>query len=83
VKDEKGKEKELLMGCYGIGVSRLMATIVELNNDEKGIVWPKEVAPFQAHLLCIGRDNQIKENADQLYLQLKKDGFCITFPRID
>jgi len=78
-KNDKGVEKPILMGCYGIGVSRLMATIVELNNDEKGIVWPKEVAPFQAHLLCIGRDNQIKENADQLYLQLKKDGFDVLY----
>jgi len=51
--DQDGKEKPILMGCYGIGLPRLMATIVEIHHDEKGIIWPKEVAPFQVHLIQI------------------------------
>ena len=78
-KNAKGEEKPILMGCYGIGVSRLMAAIVEINNDDKGIIWPKEVAPFQIHLLSLGRDEQVKEKADQLYLQLKKEGFDVLY----
>ena len=49
--DEKGKKQFVVMGCYGIGLGRLMATIIEIHNDEKGIIWPKEVAPFQIHLI--------------------------------
>ncbi|MDP2664189.1 MAG: aminoacyl--tRNA ligase-related protein, partial [bacterium] len=49
-KDNKGKESLLMMGCYGIGLSRLMGAVVEIHNDDKGIIWPKEVAPFQVHL---------------------------------
>jgi len=51
--DQDGKEKPILMGCYGIGLPRLMATIVEIHHDEKGMIWPKEVAPFQVHLIQI------------------------------
>lgn len=54
-KDENGEEKPVYMGCYGIGVSRVMGTIVEIFADEKGIVWPKEIAPFQVHLISFKR----------------------------
>jgi len=53
VTDKDGSKREVLMGCYGIGPSRLMGTIVELNNDAKGIIWPKNVAPFDVHLIHI------------------------------
>lgn len=49
--DEKGKKQTVIMGCYGIGVSRLLATIIEKNNDEAGIIWPKEVTPFDVEIL--------------------------------
>jgi len=55
-KDENGEQKNVYMGCYGIGVSRLMGTIVEVFNDKNGIVWPKEVAPFAVHLISIDQD---------------------------
>ncbi len=71
VKDEKGKESFVLMGCYGIGISRLMGAIVEAFHDEKGIVWPKEVAPFDIHLIPIGK---VKKEADKLYDNLQKEG---------
>lgn len=51
--DESGAKKEIVMGCYGIGVSRLMGTIVEVHHDGKGIIWPKAVAPFPAHLVAL------------------------------
>lgn len=52
-KDEEGKEKNVMMGCYGIGLGRLMGTIVEIHHDDKGIVWPEEVAPFRVQLISL------------------------------
>jgi len=49
--DKEGKEKPFYMGCYGIGLGRTLATLVEVYHDDKGIVWPKSVAPYQAHLI--------------------------------
>lgn len=52
-KDQGGKEKLILMGCYGIGPSRVMGTIVEVHHDEQGIIWPEKIAPFKVHLIKI------------------------------
>ncbi|MEA2112364.1 MAG: aminoacyl--tRNA ligase-related protein [Patescibacteria group bacterium] len=65
-KDENGEEKFVYMGSYGIGVTRLMGTIVEIFSDENGIVWPETVAPFQIHLLSLGKN----EEADKIYEKL-------------
>lgn len=72
--DNQGKAQPLLMGCYGIGVSRTLSAIVEQNNDENGIIWPKSVTPFDLHLITINpkKDDQ-HELADQLYTQLKEN----------
>ncbi|MDW4424152.1 proline--tRNA ligase [Staphylococcus saprophyticus] len=72
--DSQGKAQPLLMGCYGIGVSRTLSAIVEQNNDENGIIWPKSVTPFDLHLITINpkKDDQ-RELADQLYTQLKEN----------
>ncbi len=67
--DEKGKENTVLMGCYGIGPSRIMGTIVEVLSDEKGIVWPKEVAPYNVHLIDL-RENK---EAEKLYEKLQRE----------
>lgn len=69
--DNQGKAKPLLMGCYGIGVSRTLSAIVEQNNDENGIIWPKSVTPFALHLITINpkKDDQ-RELGDDLYTQL-------------
>ncbi len=72
--DEKGEKKPVVMGCYGIGPSRLMGTIVEVLSDEKGIVWPEEIAPFKAHLLFLGKDEEVKKKTDELYAELEKNG---------
>ena len=53
--DADGKEKPFYMGCYGIGVGRSMATIVEKYHDDRGIIWPKEIAPFLVHLIELNR----------------------------
>lgn len=60
--DDKGCEKPYYMGCYGIGLARTMAAIVELHNDEKGIVWPEVVAPYQAHLIEIQNSKVKNQN---------------------
>ncbi len=74
-KDEKGEQQPVVMGCYGIGPGRLMGTIVELLSDEKGIVWPKEVAPFGVHLIAISGNNaDIAAEADRLYELLRDSG---------
>jgi prolyl-tRNA synthetase len=66
---EDGKEHPIVMGSYGIGVGRNVACIVEEHHDEKGIVWPEEVAPYAAHLVAIGanKDPQVAETADRLH----------------
>lgn len=68
--DKKGKEMPIIMGCYGIGLGRLMAGIVEAFHDEKGIIWPDKAAPFQVHLLTLGKDEKIKTFADKVYKKL-------------
>ena len=69
-KDKEGKEKFVLMGCYGMGLGRLMGTIVEIYHDEKGIIWPESVAPFQAHLLCLEKKKEVKKITEKLYKDL-------------
>jgi prolyl-tRNA synthetase len=70
--DENGKTKPMIMGCYGIGVSRTVAAIAEQYNDENGLVWPQAVAPYDLHLIVVNPklDDQ-KELADELYTSLK------------
>lgn len=71
--DKDGKKKLVEMGCYGIGLGRLMATIVEVSHDEKGIVWPESVAPFKYHLLVLDqKEKKVKKFADQVYEKLIK-----------
>jgi len=74
-RDEKGEERSVVMGCYGIGPGRVMGTIVEVLSDEKGIVWPKEVAPFLVHLI----DLRAKEAADALYEKLTSAGIEVLY----
>ncbi|NOX98111.1 MAG: proline--tRNA ligase [Nitrospirae bacterium] len=69
--DKEGKEKEVVMGCYGIGVSRMVAAIVEQNYDSEGIIWPREVSPYQVHLLLLNaRDPNTVEVANRIYEEL-------------
>jgi prolyl-tRNA synthetase len=70
-----GSKQYPVMGCYGIGISRIMGVIVEKNNDERGIVWPESVAPFKVYLISIGKD----EEAEALYNDLKSHGVKVFY----
>ncbi|MBU3912237.1 MAG: proline--tRNA ligase [Candidatus Omnitrophica bacterium] len=73
--DEDGKLKPYVMGCYGIGVNRIIAAAIELHNDEKGIIWPLEIAPFQVLVIPINyKEEDIKRTADNIYEELSKTG---------
>lgn len=72
-KAEDGTKQFPIVGCYGIGTTRLMGTIVEVLSDEKGIIWPKEVAPFAVHLIALGEKNSKSyKEAENLYRQLQE-----------
>lgn len=77
-KDKDGGEKDVIMGCYGIGPSRILGTIVEVYNDEKGIIWPEAIAPFTVHLISLG-DPISKSEADGLYSELQKAGVEVLY----
>jgi len=68
--DSDGKEKPYYMGCYGIGIGRTLATIVETHHDEKGIVWPENIAPYKVHLISLGKDQSAHDKASQLEKEL-------------
>lgn len=72
--DKDGKQKPLIMGCYGIGIGRMMAAIVEVSHDAQGIVWPENVAPFAVHLVSIGNKPAVTKKADEIYEKLVKEG---------
>ncbi|WP_105992960.1 proline--tRNA ligase [Staphylococcus simulans] len=70
--DNQGKAQPLIMGCYGIGVSRTLSAVVEQNNDDNGIIWPKSVTPFDVHLITINpKKEDQRELGDQLYSELQ------------
>ncbi len=77
--DQNGKSMHPLMGCYGIGVTRVMAAAIEQNHDENGIIWPKEMAPYDLYFALIGKSDEIKETADGIYEELKAAGFDVLF----
>ncbi len=70
--DENGKAKPFVMGCYGIGVTRLMAAAIEQHHDDHGIRWPMAIAPYQVTVLTLGKDAAVKEAAEKIYDALKK-----------
>ena len=79
-KDAQGKSAPVVMGCYGIGPTRLMGAIVEALADEKGLVWPESVAPFSVHLVSLGRGNDdISKTADALYADMTKAGIEVLY----
>ncbi len=79
VLDENGKLVTVTMGSYGIGVTRILANIAELNNDEKGLIWPESVAPFDVHVIATGRDAAVFEVADALSAELEAAGFDVLY----
>ena len=76
--DENGQEKPMIMGCYGIGVTRVMAAAVEQNHDENGIIWPVEIAPFEVIVIPVNvKNNEIREVAERIYGELQRAGFDV------
>tara|TARA_B110000240_G_scaffold125563_1_gene139847 strand:- start:224 stop:652 length:429 start_codon:yes stop_codon:yes gene_type:complete len=69
----------MIMGCYGIGVSRIAAASIEQSHDEKGIIWPKSIAPYDISIIAIGytKNDVIKKYSDNLYSILKKDNIDV------
>ncbi|MHC4570188.1 MAG: proline--tRNA ligase, partial [Planctomycetota bacterium] len=73
--DEQGGEKPCLMGCYGIGVNRIMASAIELGNDDNGIIWPISIAPFEVLVTCVNQDeDDVAKAAESIYQQLLDSG---------
>jgi len=86
-KDKSGKDMPVIMGCYGIGITRLMGAIVEVHHDEKGIVWPSSVSPFAAHLIEIqnskfktqNHSSKVKTLGNDVYEKLTKSGVEVLY----
>jgi prolyl-tRNA synthetase len=73
--DETGKEKICTMGCYGIGINRILASAIELGNDENGIIWPISIAPFEVLVTCVNQDDkEVAQTAEKIYEQLQNNG---------
>ena len=77
--DEKEQKHTVLMGCYGIGLSRLLGTVVEVLSDDKGIIWPPTIAPFALHLLAVGKDKAANAEAEEIYVALQKNNIEVLF----
>ncbi|MFC3702641.1 proline--tRNA ligase [Reinekea marina] len=77
VLDQNGKAKTMLMGCYGIGITRIVAAAIEQNHDDKGIIWPDAIAPFQVGIVPLNahKSPEVMEVAEKLYTQLQELGF--------
>jgi len=79
-KNEKGEEKLVIMGSYGIGLGRLMGTVVEILSDDKGLVWPVSIAPFKVHVVeLVSNNTKVKETAEKLYKSLVKEGIEVLY----
>lgn len=81
VLDSNGKNAVLEMGCYGIGVSRVVAAAIEQNHDDNGIIWPEAIAPFQVAIVPMNmhKSERVKEAAEKLYADLTAQGIEVLF----
>ncbi|HUV63387.1 MAG TPA: proline--tRNA ligase, partial [Sedimentisphaerales bacterium] len=76
--DEQGNEKPCIMGCYGIGINRILASAIELGNDANGIIWPISIAPFEVIVTCVNQDDeQVARAAEDIYEQLRSRGIDV------
>ena len=79
VLDKNGKSAYPLMGCYGIGVSRIVGAAIEQSHDEKGIIWPKSMSPFDVHFIAITKSDEYLQKAEEIYLAIKESGIDVLF----
>jgi prolyl-tRNA synthetase len=77
--DEHGKEKPVYLGSYGIGITRLMGVIAEHFSDDKGIVWPRNIAPYEVYLARLGNSEELVRNADEIYSRLTESGISVIY----
>ncbi|MDO8672835.1 MAG: proline--tRNA ligase [Dehalococcoidia bacterium] len=78
--DRDGGQKPIVMGCFGIGMGRILAGAIEQNHDDKGIIWPASISPYQVHLTALGMDNQVvADTAEILYADFERNGFEVLF----
>jgi len=77
--NENGDRNDVIMGCYGMGTGRNMGTVVELNHDDRGIIWPASVAPYDIHLVSLGESEEIKTRSEEIYSLLQKNGYDVLF----
>jgi len=76
--DENGKEKPCIMGCYGIGINRIVASAIEIGNDKNGIIWPISIAPFEVIVTCVNQeDDEVAKIAEDIYQQLSVKGIDV------
>ena len=79
VLDEKGKSTSPLMGCYGLGITRLVAAVIEQCHDEKGIIWPKSIAPYHFYLINLSKKEEIQKLGDEIYSTLLENKIEVIF----
>ena len=72
--DEKGERQPMIMGCYGLGIGRTVAAAIEQNHDKDGIIWPMPIAPFEVVITQLGREDNVRTTADDVYRQLLEAG---------
>jgi prolyl-tRNA synthetase len=78
VLDENGKERQVIMGCYGIGVNRILASLVETSHDENGIIWPTDLAPYEVVIIIVNKnDDHVTAEAEKLYAHFKEEGLDV------
>ncbi len=77
--DKDGRARPVVVGSYGLDLGALMAAVVEQNYDEKGIIWPPSIAPFQIHLIALGRREEVVERAEGLYADLRAHGYEVLY----
>jgi prolyl-tRNA synthetase len=77
--DESGQRQKYYMGCYGIGIGRTMAAVAEKYHDERGLIWPENIAPFKVYLAVLGTDKKAKQEAEKLYEDLQAKGIEVLF----
>ncbi|MBI4570512.1 MAG: proline--tRNA ligase [Chloroflexi bacterium] len=78
--DRDGKQRAAVMGCYGIGLDRLLAAVIEANHDERGIIWPASIAPYAVHIVALSPDrSDVRETAERLYEELSARGVEVLY----
>lgn len=77
--DESGQRQKYYMGCYGIGIGRTLAAVVEAHHDERGIVWPDNIAPYAVYLASVGESEEVRRAADELYEDLTHAGILVLY----